>query len=363
MSKRNFIISGGGTGGHIFPALSIADELQSRYPDAHIQFVGARGKMEMTRVPQAGYPIVGVPIGGINRKAPWKSWSVPFKLIWALWLSRKIIRRTKPQVVIGTGGYASGPALYMAQRMGIPTVVQEQNSYAGVTNVRLGAKAQFICTAYRNAERFFPAGKVRMTGNPVRASLSKPLPAQGECKEKLGFDSQKPLLLVLGGSLGARTINQQMATTLDILQGQGWNIMWQCGKLYEDEYSPMSREGVKVQAFIEDMTTAYAAADAIVSRAGAGTISELCLIGKAAVLIPSPNVAEDHQTHNARALSSRGAAVLIAEEELNMRFEAELAALANNEARRARLGENIRALALPNATRDIVDLIEKLIRE
>ena len=363
MSKRSFIISGGGTGGHIFPALSIADELRSRYPDAHIQFVGALGKMEMDRVPQAGYPIIGVPIAGINRQKPWKSWNVPFKLLWALVKSRAIIRKHKPDVVVGTGGYASGPALLMAQRMGVPTVVQEQNSFAGVTNVRLGRKATYICTAYKNAERFFPKEKVRLTGNPIRKAFTEALPNAVESKKALGFGADRPLLLVLGGSLGARAINEQMAKSLDMLEKQGWNIMWQCGKLYEEEYVGLRRNGVRVQAFIEDMLTAYAAADAIISRAGAGTLSELCLIGKPAVLIPSPNVAEDHQTHNAKALSNNGAAILIAESEMQERFEAELGALARNEGRRKRLGENINALALPNATKDIADLVEKIIGE
>lgn len=361
MSKR-FVISGGGTGGHIFPALSIATEIKRRHPDAQIQFIGAKGKMEMTRVPAAGFPITGVPIAGINRRQPWKSWSVPFKLVYALWRSRSLLKKFKPQVVIGTGGYASGPALLSAQKLGIPTLVQEQNSYAGVTNVRLGRQAQYICTAYPNAKRFFPAEKVRLTGNPVREAFTTALPDAKESAKKLGLSGDKPILLVLGGSLGARAINLHIAQSLDILQAQGWDIFWQCGKLYEEEYVPMSREGVVVTAFIDDMAAAYAAATAIVSRAGAGTLSELCLIGKPAVLIPSPNVAEDHQTHNARALSDKGAAILLPEKDLEKRFEPELAMLIQNEKRRVRLGENIKALALPRATEDIVDLIEKLAR-
>ena len=358
--SKSFIISGGGTGGHIFPALSIAHGLKAQYPDAEIHFIGAKGKMEMTRVPAAGFSITGVPIAGINRQKPWKSWSVPFKLIYALWLCRKILKLRKPDAVIGTGGYASGPALLMAQRMGIPTVVQEQNSFAGVTNIKLGAKAKIICTAYKNAERFFPADKVQLTGNPVRKEFTVALPDQGESKKKLGLDSKRPTLLVLGGSLGARAVNQQMEKSLSTLLGQGWQIYWQCGKLYEEEYVAFTSDEVKVHAFIDDMATAYAASDAIVSRAGAGTLSELCLIGKASVLIPSPNVAEDHQTHNARALSEKGAAVLVPEIELDQRFNIELEALYQNTKRRERLGENLKKLALPNATQDICTLINEL---
>ena len=357
---KTFIISGGGTGGHIFPALSIATELKRRHPQATIHFIGASGKMEMTRVPAAGFEITGVPIAGINRKKPWKSWNVPFKLVYALWLCRNIIKKIKPDVVIGTGGYASGPALLMAQRMGIPTLVQEKNSFAGVTNVRLGHKANFICTAYANAEKFFPSEKVHLTGNPVREAFTKALPEQSASKTKLGFMSEKPLLLILGGSLGASEINKHVDKSLELLKEQGWQLLWQCGKLYEKEYVSKTQSGVVVSAFIDDMPAAYAAADVIVSRAGAGTLSELCLIGKPAILIPSPNVAEDHQTHNAKALSEKGAAVLIAENELDERFTAELSALYNSSRRGKLIGANIKKLAQPNATNDIANLIEQL---
>lgn len=360
---KTYIISGGGTGGHIFPAVSIANEIRARHPEARIHFVGAKGKMEMTRVPAAGYKITGVPIAGINRKKPWKSWNVPFKLAVALFKCRSLLSRMKPDVVIGTGGYASSPALFMAQRMGIPTLVQEQNSFAGVTNVRLGKKAEVICTAYSNAQRFFPAEKVVLTGNPVREAFTQKLPDQGKSKQTLGFDPEKPLMLVLGGSLGARAVNQHMDKSLEELKSQGWQLFWQCGKLYESDYVHRSEEGITVSAFIEDMATAYAAADVIVSRAGAGTISELCLIGKPAILIPSPNVAEDHQTHNAKALSEKGAAVLIPEKELDKRFTAELAALVKVDKRAKLMGKNIKKLALPKATSDIVDIIEKLAGE
>ena len=357
--SKTFIISGGGTGGHIFPAVSIATELKKRHPGAKIHFVGALGKMEMTKVPAAGFEITGVPIAGINRKKPWKSWNVPFKLLVALSRCRTLLKTMKPDAVIGTGGYASGPVLLMAQRMGIPTLVQEQNSYAGITNIRLGKKAKYICTAYENAARFFPTDRVRLTGNPVREVFTRELPDHVASKSAMGFDPNKKLLLVLGGSLGARAINRQMAKSLADIKAQGWQVMWQCGKLYEEEYQGMTGDGTKVQAFIEDMSMAYASADAIVSRAGAGTLSELCLIGKPALLIPSPNVAEDHQTHNARALSEKGAAILVSEKDMEERFLAELASMQTKEIAE-KMSAAITGLALPKATSDIADLIDGL---
>tara|TARA_Y100000385_G_C12978157_1_gene587154 strand:- start:391 stop:1140 length:750 start_codon:yes stop_codon:yes gene_type:complete len=247
----------------------------------------------------------------------------------------------------------------MAQRMGIPTIVQEQNSYAGITNIRLGKKAQFICTAYENAARFFPSDRVRLTGNPIREVFTKALPNQNTCKEQLGFNPSKKLLLVLGGSLGARAINRQISKSLADIMDQGWQVMWQCGKLYEKEYLGKSTANVKVQAFIEDMSVAYAAADAIVSRAGAGTLSELCLIGKPALLIPSPNVAEDHQTHNAMALSEKNAAILVKEREMDHLLLDQLAALKDSETAK-KMGAAIKSLALPQATEDIANLIDDL---
>ena len=359
LMARTFIISGGGTGGHIFPAVSIANALKKRHPNATIHFVGALGKMEMTKVPASGYPITGVPIAGINRKKPWKSWNVPFKLLIALSRCRKLLKSMSPDVVIGTGGYASGPVLLMAQRMGIPTIVQEQNSYAGITNIRLGKKAQYICTAYENAARFFPKARVRLTGNPIREVFTRALPNQNTCKKQLGFNPSKKLLLVLGGSLGAKAINKQIAKNLVHIMNQGWQVMWQCGKLYEKEYQGMTRDGAQVQAFIENMSVAYAAADGIVSRAGAGTLSELCVIGKPALIIPSPNVAEDHQTHNAMALSEKHAAILVKENEMNDLLLDKLAALKDPDTAK-NMGIAIKSLALPKATEDIVNLIDAL---
>ena len=264
-----------------------------------------------------------------------------------------------PDVVIGTGGYASGPVLLMAQRMGIPTIVQEQNSYAGITNIRLGKKAQYICTAYENAARFFPKARVRLTGNPIREVFTRALPNQNTCKKQLGFNPSKKLLLVLGGSLGAKAINKQIAKNLVHIMNQGWQVMWQCGKLYEKEYQGMTRDGAQVQAFIENMSVAYAAADGIVSRAGAGTLSELCVIGKPALIIPSPNVAEDHQTHNAMALSEKHAAILVKENEMDDLLLDKLAALKDPDTAK-NMGIAIKSLALPKATEDIVNLIDAL---
>lgn len=357
--SKTYIISGGGTGGHIFPALSIARELQKREPDARIHFIGAHGRMEMERVPAAGYPITGLHIAGINRTQPWKSWNVPFKLLHSLWTVRSILRRMKPAAVIGTGGYASGPALLMAQRMGIPTLVQEQNSFAGLTNRRLGKAARFVCTAYENAAQFFPADRVRLTGNPVRSWLTAPLRSKSSSRSALGFDQERPLLLVLGGSLGAGAINKALHRDYAQLIEMGWQILWQCGALYAEEYSSLKTDGLQVVPFIDDMATAYAAADLIVSRAGAGTLSELCLVGKPAVLVPSPNVADDHQTHNARALSEQNAAVLLPEPRLS-ELSVVLKELLDEPERGAALGANMKKLALPNATATIVDLIVSL---
>lgn len=359
-NNKTFIISGGGTGGHIFPAVSIAGELGNKYPNAKIHFIGALGKMEMERVPAAGYPITGIPIMGINRKKPWKSIKVPFLLLKALWQCRSIMKKMKPDAVIGTGGYASGPALWVAQRMGIPTLIQEQNSYAGVTNKALGKRANYICTAYENAAKFFPAGKVRLTGNPVRQQMLAGFPEAVASANKLGLSGEKPVLLVLGGSLGARAINRQMKESVQALLAQGWEIYWQCGKLYIDEYKALNAPGVVVVDFISDMASAYGAATTIVSRAGAGTLSELCIVGKPAVLVPSPNVAENHQWHNANALSGKGAAVLLEEKEMAEAFESILAGLLGDSDQRAALAKQCKAMALPQATASIVELIDEM---
>lgn len=357
--NKTYILSGGGTGGHIFPALSIADEIMRRQPNATVHFIGALGRMEMDRVPKAGYPITGLHVSGFNRNKPWTFPKTVLQLLLSLWEVRRVLRKLQPDAVIGTGGFASGPALKMAQSMGIPTLVQEQNSFAGITNKSLAKKAHYVCTAYENAASFFPAEKVILTGNPVREKFTKALPTTLEAQKNLGFSGQRPVLLVLGGSLGARAINQQIADSLPALMESGWDVFWQCGKAYEEQYRSLETDRVKVRAFIADMEVAYGAATCIISRAGAGTLSELCLVGKPAILIPSPNVAEDHQTHNARALSEKEAAVLLPEKELE-KLVTLLNELLYDEERRLTLSKNILALALPRATSDIVDLIEKL---
>lgn len=307
------VISGGGTGGHINPALSIAQAIIAREPKAQILFVGALGRMEMERVPKAGYPIIGLPVRGLDRKRPWRNFGVILDFLRARRRCRKILDRFKPQVVVGVGGYASAPILKAAQGKGIPTILQEQNSYAGVTNKLLASGADRICVAYDGMERFFPAGKIEITGNPVRKSLEENKLSRSEAKQKLGFSPDRPLLFVTGGSLGARTINESIAASLDNLAESGVQLLWQTGRYGADTFQGLARgrEGVKAVTFVDDMATAYRAADLIVARAGACTISEIQNLGLPAVLIPSPNVAEDHQRHNAEALANRDAAVMV----------------------------------------------------
>lgn len=314
--RPRVVISGGGTGGHIFPALSIADALRRRL-DADILFVGAENRMEMTRVPEAGYEIIGLPVAGFDRKRLWRNISVLFKLFRSLRKSRKIISDFKPDIAIGVGGYASGPTLKAAQRAGIPTLLQEQNSYAGVTNKLLGEKAGKICVAYDGMERFFPADRIVKTGNPIRKALLSYSKSVKESREAFGLDPERPVLLVVGGSLGALTLNESMEKGIKSIADKGIQVIWQTGKNFGDRGPAAARgiKGVVVTPFISDMASAYRAADLVVGRAGAGSISELQVLGKPVILVPSPNVAEDHQTHNARALSERGAAVLVTDAE------------------------------------------------
>ena len=353
------IISGGGTGGHIFPALSIANALRRRVPDCEILYVGALGRMEMERVPAAGYEIVGLPVAGFDRKRPWRNVSVLIKLWKSMRLARKTVRDFAPDIAIGVGGYASGPTLKAAQKAGIPTLLQEQNSYAGVTNKLLAKNAGAICCAYPGMERFFPADRIVLTGNPVRANLMECSLTKEEAKRHLSFDADKPLVLVVGGSLGARTINESLGGALKDITETGAQVMWQTGKLYVEEFAPVAAQyaGVKASAFISDMAVAYRAADLVVSRAGAGTISELELLGKAAILVPSPNVAEDHQRKNAEALSSRNAAVMILDADAHESLGAEVCALLKDENKRKALAENAQAMALAGADEKIVDKI------
>lgn len=362
MKKYKFILSGGGTGGHIYPAIAIANELKLRFPDAEFLFVGAQDKMEMQKVPQAGYEIEGLWIAGIQRKLTLQNAMFPLKLVSSLWKSKKILRRFKPDAVIGTGGFASGPLLQMANSMNIPTVIQEQNSYPGITNKMLSKKANAICVAYENLERFFPKEKIVFTGNPVRQDLLDVESKRNEGITYFKLDPNKKTLLVLGGSLGARRINQLIEKELDFLLGNGIQIFWQCGKLYYEDYKKYNdKENVQVVAFIDRMDLIYAAADFVISRAGASSVSELCLVGKPTIFIPSPNVSEDHQTKNAKAIVDKKGAILVKESELDSTFETVFSDLISNKNKQNELSQNIKSLAKPNATKDIVEQIIKLV--
>lgn len=363
MKKLKFIISGGGTGGHIYPAIAIANELKLRFPDAEFLFVGAKDKMEMQKVPQAGYKIEGLWIAGLQRKLTFQNAMFPMKLMSSLWKSRNIIKKFKPNVVIGTGGFASGPLLQMANSANIPTVVQEQNSYPGITNKLLSKKANTICVAYENLERFFPKDKIVFTGNPVRQDLLDISNKRNEAIEHFKLKSEKKTLLVLGGSLGARRINQLIESKIFDIVGKDIQVIWQCGKFYFDEYKHYSDEkNVQVTDFIDRMDLVYATADFIISRAGASSVSELCLVGKPTIFIPSPNVAEDHQTKNAKAIVEKNGALMIKESELDEKFDEVFQNLISDEKLQNALSKNSKELAKPNATKDIVEEIIKLIK-
>jgi UDP-N-acetylglucosamine--N-acetylmuramyl-(pentapeptide) pyrophosphoryl-undecaprenol N-acetylglucosamine transferase len=362
MRTYKFILSGGGTGGHIYPAIAIANELKSRFPDAKFLFVGAQDKMEMQKVPQAGYPIKGLWIAGLQRRLTFDNALFPIKLLSSLLKSRQIIKQFQPDVVIGTGGFASGPLLQMANSAGIPTVIQEQNSFPGITNKLLSKKANAICVAYENLERFFPKDKMVLTGNPVRQDLMTIEGKRAEGVAHFNLDPNKKTILVLGGSLGARRVNQLIEKELEFFEKQNVQLLWQCGKLYFEEYQKYQSKDVQVMAFIERMDLVYAAADIVISRAGASSVSELCIVGKPVVFIPSPNVAEDHQTKNAKSIADKNGAILIRESELDTTFESTFSDLIGNENKQHELSQNIKNLALPNATKAIVEEIIKLIK-
>ena len=358
------VISGGGTGGHIFPAIAIADEIKRRNPKVDILFVGAEGKMEMDRVPKAGYFIKGLPIVGFQRKFSFSNFLLPFKLLKSLLKARRIIKQFNPQLVIGVGGYASGPTLKIAQFLRIPTVIQEQNSFPGKTNILLSKKASLICTAYANLEQFFSKEKIRLTGNPVRQALSNIKTSREDALKLFGLSSSQKTVLVIGGSLGAKTLNESILKNLDKISNGQLQFIWQCGKGYVDQINQsisMVPEQIKLMSFISEMDAAYAAADIVVSRAGALSVSELCLVGKPVILVPSPNVSEDHQTKNAMALVSVNAAILMKDADAREELVHALFALVVNEEKKKELSANIRALAKPNATQDIVDACETLI--
>ena len=360
------IVSGGGTGGHIFPAVSIANAVKADHPDAEILFVGAEGRMEMQRVPAAGYKIIGLPIAGFDRKNLLKNIVVLYKIIKSQWKARKIIKDFKPHVVVGVGGYASGPTLKTAGQMGIPTLIQEQNSYAGVTNKLLAKSAKKICVAYDGMERFFPAEKIIKTGNPIRQNLLDAKVTKEEATKSFGLDPQKRTVLVIGGSLGARTVNESILQHLEeIRSSKDVQFIWQTGKYYSKEISEALAkespvENMKVMDFISNMDNAYMAADLVISRAGASSISELCLLKKPCILVPSPNVAEDHQTKNAQALSTRGAAIFVKDSDARNELIPLALKTVMDDAQLSSLSENVGKLAYHDSAKKIADEVYKL---
>ncbi|MFY9243456.1 MAG: undecaprenyldiphospho-muramoylpentapeptide beta-N-acetylglucosaminyltransferase [Polaribacter sp.] len=362
MKPYNILISGGGTGGHIYPAIAIANEIKLRFSDANFLFVGAKDKMEMEKVPQAGFEIKGLWISGIQRKLTLDNLLFPFKFISSLWKANSIINKFKPDIAIGTGGFASGPTLIMASRKGVATLIQEQNSYPGITNKLLSKRAKKICVAYDNLERFFPLNKLVKTGNPVRQDLLNIHSKVKEGKDYFKLDKKKKTILVLGGSLGARKINQLIETNLEFFKKQDVQLIWQCGKFYDNEYKKYDDlEYVQVHQFVNRMDLVYAASDIIISRAGASSVSELCIVGKPVVFIPSPNVAEDHQTKNAKAIADKHGAILLPESELDT-FPIVFETLLKDKGKQEHLSENIKELAMPSATTNIVNEIEKLLK-
>lgn len=360
------IISGGGTGGHIFPAVSIANAIREKQPDAEILFVGAEGRMEMQRVPAAGYEIKGLPVAGFDRKHLWRNVSVVIKLLRSRIMARRIIKAFRPMVAVGVGGYASGPTLYVAGKMGIPTLLQEQNSYAGVTNKLLAKNARRICVAYDGMERFFPADRILFTGNPVRQNLLHITLSRQEAAQQMGLDPTKRTVLIVGGSLGARSMNESVLQQLELIRQQtDVQFVWQTGKYYSEAIAQQLKErtcppNLHVMDFISDMAVAYAAADLVVSRAGAGSISEFCLLGKPVILVPSPNVAEDHQTKNAMALVQKDAALYVPDAEAPDNLLPTAISTVKNTKKLQALSQNILRLARPNAASDIADEVIRL---
>jgi len=365
--QLNVLVSGGGTGGHIFPALSIAGEIRRRHPDANILFVGAEGRMEMERVPAAGYEIKGLPVSGFDRRHLLRNIKVLARLYKSMGMAKKILRDFQPDIAIGVGGYASGPMLKAAQKQGIPTLLQEQNSYAGVTNKLLAAGAQCICVAYEGMERFFPKEKIVLTGNPVRRGLLDCGATREQARQAMGLHPDKKTILIIGGSLGARTINKAIIDGLQTIgkANHDVQVIWQTGKLYDQQCrEALEASGVKnvVQMpFISNMDMAYRAADLVVSRAGASSISELQLLGKAAILVPSPNVAEDHQTKNAQALATRDAAIMVTDADAGTQLVDTMLTVVTDEKRIVALEDNVSLMALHGAAERIVDEVEKII--
>ena len=366
MKKLKVIVSGGGTGGHIFPAISIANELKERLPEVEILFVGALGKMEMERVPAAGYRIIGLPVMGFPRKVSFKMLGFFWKLYQSMRLAKKVISEFKPDVAIGVGGFASGPVLKAAVRSGVPAILQEQNSYAGITNKLLAPKVDKICVAYPNMERYFPKEKIVMTGNPIRKNLIEAVVSKNEAFGYFHVDQTKPVVLIIGGSLGARTLNESVMANLELISRSGVQVIWQTGSYYYKEMTErlgtIGPENLFPREFVSRMDLAYAVADVVISRAGAGTISELCLLAKPCILVPSPNVAEDHQTKNAMALVENNAAILIKDLDSKAQLFHQTFSLLADEAKLKSLSKNIKKLARPNAAHDIVDVILEVVK-
>ena len=360
------IISGGGTGGHIYPAIAIANAFKSRFEDAEILFVGAKGKMEMQKVPEAGYSIEGLWVSGLQRRLTISNLSFPFKVIDSLLRSKKIIRKFKPHAAIGVGGYASGPLLRMATKNNVPSLIQEQNSYAGLTNKVLAKKVQKVCVAYPNMEKFFPAEKVVLTGNPVRKDITELKDKRSLGLKHFKLNNEQPVLLILGGSLGARTLNDSVIMNIQQLIKTGVQVLWQCGRFYYSEMKlklddEQNAGTIKLHEFLREMDLAYAVSDVVISRAGALSVSELSIAGKPTIFVPSPNVAEDHQTKNAQAIVDNDAAIMVKDLEAREILIKKALDLIKDEARKVQLSQNIKAMAKPNAAEDIVNEIEKLI--
>lgn len=361
------IISGGGTGGHIFPAIAIANSFRERHPNAQILFVGAKGRMEMTRVPDAGYKIIGLWISGLQRKLTLSNLLFPVKVLVSYIRAAVIIKRYKPHAVVGTGGYASGPIMMAATRFGVPAIIQEQNSFAGLANKQVADKASKVCVAYDGMEKYFPKEKIVLTGNPVRKDIISVGEKRAKGLAHFGFDGGTKTLLIIGGSLGARSINEGVLHNIDKLIDAGVQVIWQTGKGYYETYraglAKHDLKKIRVQDFVKEMDLAYAAADAVISRSGALAVSELCIAGKPTILVPSPNVAEDHQTKNAMALVDKDAALLVADKDAKTKLVDEALKLLFDESLSSKLSANILKLAKPRATEDIVNEIEKLIKE
>lgn len=360
------IVSGGGTGGHVFPAIAIANAIKAERPDTEILFVGAKGRMEMDKVPAAGYNIEGLNVIGLNRKQWWKNLVLPFKLVSSLWHVRKLIKRFAPDVVVGVGGYASGPTLYMAGLMGIPYLIQEQNSFPGLTNRMLAKRARKICVDYEDMEQFFPKERILMTGNPIRQDIVDLEGKRGVAFEHFGLDPDQPVVLVIGGSLGAGSINRAMLKNIDYILDSGCQVLWQTGGAYYEQVKamlPEEKPGLLIKDFIKDMDLAYAMADVVVSRAGAIAISELCVVGKPVILVPSPNVAEDHQTKNALALSARNAAILMPDDKIYSELGKTVVELVLNNRRKELMSENISRMGKTTSAQDIAKWVFRIAEE